>query len=238
MLILNSNDYECGISGDDKRMKFLMMLPKATYIEDARETFDPKSAVMIDMHEGGVTSPDAQYPALGTVALATCIAVIAHNPQTKATGMCHVVSDGVEPQPSNDSQASLISMLNKVKNAMDTNIEVRLVGAHMGGDLQNGIINNLMDTMSDYNAVILSADIKGKPGPSAVAVDVSRWSDGLIRGKADAIDIRDNPDAFAEMSKQSLSCVDLNEMVRLPDSGKDLIYDSTSTYSNDFEITL
>ncbi|PCJ98645.1 MAG: hypothetical protein COA45_07980 [Zetaproteobacteria bacterium] len=222
----------------DLRMQALMALPKATYIEDARQTFDPQTAVAVDMHEGGVTLPDAQYPALGTTALATCIGVVAHNTQTKATGLCHIVSDGIASHPSLDSQVSFAAMLNKVKNGMDTQIEVRLVGAHMGGEMQNGIINHIVDILSDYDAVILSADIKGKPGPMEVAVDSSRWDDGLMRGKTDVVDLRNNPNALIEKLEQTQSCVDLDQMVRLPDNGNDLIYDATAAQSCDLDITL
>ena len=231
------NDYGNEQGDTDRRMQAIMALPKANYIEDARQTFDPQNAVAVDMHEGGVTMPDAQFPALGTVALATCIGVTAHNPQTKATGLCHVVSDGVESYPSPSSQASLTAMLNKVKNGMDTQIEVRLVGAHIGGELQNGIINHIADLLSDYDAVILSADIKGKPGPLDVAVDSNRWSDGLIRGKTDVVDMRDNPDAWAEKHKQAQSCVDLSDMVYL-NNDSDLVYDATELPSNDLDVTL
>lgn len=232
------NDYGNNADDIDRRMQALMDLPKATYIEDARQTFDPQTVVSVDMHEGGVTLPDAQFPALGTMALATCLGVMAYNPQTKATGLCHVVSEGIESYPSAASQASLTAMLNKVKNGMDTHVEVRLVGAHIGGDLQNGMINNVVDFLSNYDAVILSADIKGKPGPSAVAVDANRWGDGLIRGKVDAIDIRKNPDAMVDQIKQARTCVDLDNMVHLADNGKDLVYDATAIRSYDLDVTL
>ena len=232
------SDYGNDKSDIERRMQALMDLPKATYIEDARQTFDPKTAVAVDMHEGGVTLPDAQFPALGTMALATCLGVIAHNPQTKATGLCHVVSDGVEPRPSPDSQLSLTAMLSNVKNGMNEQIEVRLVGAHIGGDLQDGIINNIVDFLADYDAVILSADIKGKPGPSAVAVVSHRWDDGLMRGKVDAIDIRGNPDAMVDQIKQARTCVDLNNMVYLADNGKDLIYDATVGHPSGLDMSL
>lgn len=231
------SDYGNDEGDVERRMQALMDLPKATYIEDARQTFDPQTAVAVEMHEGGVTLPDAEFSALGTTALATCLGVMAHNPQTKVTGLCHVTSDGIEPRPSPDSQMSLTAMLNKVKNGMDTAVEVRLVGAHIGGDLQDGIINHIVDFLADYDAVILSADIKGKPGPSAVAVVSHRWDDGLMRGKIDAIDIRDNPDAMVDQIKQARSCVDLDNMVYLADNGKDLAYDATEKWGYDLTST-
>ncbi len=221
----------------EERMAALMDLPKAPYIEDAPDSFDPGRAVAVEMHDGAVTLPDAEYPALGTVALLTCIGVAAHNPISKATGLVHVVSDGVEEYPSPDSEASLKHMLASVKGGMDTEIEVRLVGAHVGGEMQNGILNEIMDILSEYNSVILSADVKGKAGAKNIAIDSSRWSEGIIRGSVDMVDFMNDPDAggMVEMIRQRQMVVDLHDMVELSTSGNILIYDATKFEGLDYQ---
>lgn len=211
-----------------ERMAAIMDLPKAPYIEDAPESFDPSEAVAVEMHDGAVTNPDAQYPALGTVALLTCIGVIAHNPVTKATGLVHVVSDGVEEYPSPDSAESLNQMLANVKGEVGSFIETRIVGAHMGGEMQNGILNVIMDTLSEYDAVVLSADVKGKAGPKNVAVDAARWDEGLVRGSVDMVDFMNDPQAggMVEMIRQRSAVVDLSNMVEIPNRDSALVYNS------------
>ncbi len=216
---------------DDKsaRMQALMALPKAPYIADAQQSFDPATAAAVEMHDGGVTVPNAAYPAVGTVALTTCIGVFAHNPQTKATGLVHVVSDGAEEHPSPASQMSLEQMLNSVQGDTDHSIEVRIVGAHIGGALQDGILNHIADLLSEYDAHVLSADVKGKPGPKDVAVDSSRWDAGLIRGGADMVDFLHDPDTggVGEMMIQRKQCVDLSDMTWFSVKSNALAYDAT-----------
>jgi len=220
-----------------ERMAAIMNLPKAPYIEGAPESFDPSEAVAVEMHDGAVTNPDAQYPALGTVALSTCICVVAHNPITKATGLVHIVSDGVEEYPSPDSDDSLIHMLNGVKGGMGTELEVRLVGAHIGGEMQNGILNVIMDTLSEYDAVILSADVKGKAGPKDVAVDTARWGEGLVRGSIDMVDFMNDPQAggMVEMIRQRSAVVDLSNMAEIPAKYSALVYNSSNSDDLDYQ---
>lgn len=207
-----------------------MQLPKADYIEDARSTFEPKSAVFVDMHEGAIVTPNSQYAAIGTNSLATCIGFTVHNPVTKATGLCHLVSDGIKPRLSDDSENSLIHVLNSVKAGMDVELEVRMLGAYFGEDLHDGMINQILDIASDYNIIVLSADLKGKAGPKGFAVDSNRWDEGMIRGGADMVDFMNDPSTggIVEMMKQKGYSVDLTEMTTVRfDPTKPLIYDGT-----------
>jgi len=222
------------------RMQAMMDLPRAPVIVDARETFDPAQAVGADMDDGAVTLPGAQYPAVGTVALATCIGVIAHNPVTKATGIVHVVSDGAESYPSATSQQSLEQMLSSVSGADGSPIEARIIGGHIGSTLQDGILNHIADMLAEYDATLLSADTKGKPGPKNVAVHSARWDEGIIRGGVDMVDFMGDPDTggMAEMIRQRQECVDLDDMTWLPQSPNALVYDATKSDGPDLEHSL
>jgi len=214
-----------------ERMQALMDLPRAPVIEDARETFDPAQAVGVDMNDGAVTLPDAEYPAVGTVALATCIGVIAHNPATKATGIVHVVSEGAESYPSEASQESLEHMLNSVSGGYGQPIEARIVGAYIGADLQDGILNHIADMLAEYDATVLTADMKGKPGPKDVAVHAARWDEGIIRGSVDMVNFMGDPDTggIPEMVRQRQQCLDLEGMSWLGSRPGGLVYDATKS---------
>ena len=225
----------------EARLAALMDLPKAPYIKDAVQTFDPASAVAVEMNDGAVTLPGAEFPALGTVALATCIGVIAHNPTTKATGLVHIVSDGIKSHPTLASETSLRDVLHSVRGDLDEPIEVRLIGAYMGGRMQDGMINHIADLLDAFDAIVLSADLKGKPGPRNVAVDSSRWTEGLIRGNSDQADFMNDPSTggFAEMIRQKQNSVDLeNGMTWLPFQEYHLIYDATKNDLSSVEDTL
>lgn len=221
------------------RMQAMMDLPKAPYIKDAKQVFDPAEAVAIDMDDGGVTLPDAQYPAVGTIRLSTCIGVMAHNPNTKATGLVHVSMDGTNPRPSAASEKSLKQMMDSVKGGMDIEVEVRLVGANRGLEFQHGIMNTLLDFLAEYDAVVLSADVMRKAGPENVAVHAAYWDEGLIRGGADVLD-RTNAQSggFEALIMQRMESVDLTEMTQLPISQTDLIYDATRSDGHDLDHTL
>lgn len=222
------------------RMQAMMDLPRAPVISDAKETFDPAQAVGADMDDGAVTLPDTQYPAVGTVALATCIGVIAHNPDTKATGIVHVVSEGAESYPSAASQQSLEQMLTSVSGGDRSPIEARIIGGHIGGNLQDGILNHIADMLAEYDATLLSADMKGKPGPKNVAVHSARWDEGIIRGGVDMVDFMGDPDTggVAEMIRQRQESVDLDDMTWLSQSQNALVYDATKSDGPDLEHSL
>ena len=207
----------------------LMALPKADYIADARDTFYAKDALSVGMHEGAIVAPNSKYTSAGTNSLLTCIGVAVHSPATKATGLCHLVSDGIEACLSEDSENSLIQVLNGVKAGMDTELEARMLGA-IGGDMNDGLINQILDIASPYNVTVLSAELKGKDAPKGFAVDCERWDEGLIRGGADMVDFMNDPytGGFEEMIRQKKQSVDLGEMT-VPDFDQDkmLIYDAT-----------
>jgi len=209
-----------------RRMNELMQLDGAPYIKDAKESFDPDLAVGLEMTEGGVTNPKSEYPLLATTSVATCMAVFVHNPKTDATGLVHIVENGVSSFPDNPSVNSLVEIIDQVskpksdvgylRNMWSRNdkLEARIVGPNVGGDLSNPFINNVLDILSQYNISILSADFKSKAGPRNIAVDSSRWGDGLIRGTVDSVDFfRDNDIKKAELYiKQTREVVDLDNL--------------------------
>lgn len=222
---VNLQDY----TNTEERMQALMDLPKASFMKDAREHFEPSSAAAVEMSEGGVTSPDAEYRALGTMSLATCIGVAVHNPLTKATGLVHVVSEGSLSQMSSESVKSLRAVLNSVHQGEGDPMEARLVGAQMGGAMQDDILNEIVDMLAKYNVSVLSFDVKGKPAPMHIAVDSACWEDGLVRGGSDASDFLHDPDTggVEEMIRQKRNSVNLDDMVWLGATHDLLVYDGT-----------
>ncbi len=222
---VNLQDY----TNTEERMQALMDLPKASFMKDARDTFDPSGAVAVEMNEGGVTSTNAEYPALGTMSLATCIGVAVHNPLTKATGLVHVVSEGSLSQMSSESVKSLRAVLNNVHQGDGSLMEARLVGAQMGGSMQDGILNEIIDMLAEYDASILSFDVKGKPAPMHIAIDSARWEEGLVRGGSDSVDFLHDPETggVEEMLRQKRNSVNLDDMVWLGASHDVLVYNGT-----------
>ncbi len=208
-----------------------MRLPQTDYITDAPKTFDPEGAVSVEMHEGAIVTPSSKYTAVGTNSLITCIGFAVHNPVTKVTGLCHLVSDGIKSQLSTDSKDSLLGVLNGVKSGMNNvELEVRMLGARVGDDMHDGMINQILDITSDYNALVLSADLKGKGAPKGFVVDCNRWDEGVIRGGVDMVDFTNDKstERVAEMIAQGRQSVDLNDMTVLdPIPGQILIYDGT-----------
>lgn len=211
---------------NEKRMAALEALPKADYAPNVVERYDAKDIVGVDMYEAGVVDNRGDFSVIGTTALATCIGVAVHNPKTKATGVCHVVGDGARSYPSPDSEDALVAMLKNASGPDYEPLEARLVGAHMGGELNNDFLNRIYDLLAEFDTTVLSADVKGKPGPKDFAVDAANWEQGLIRGSVDMVDFRADPNTggFAEMIKQKMESVDLTNMRYFETGANNLVY--------------
>lgn len=164
------------------RMQALMGLPPGQYIKNASENFDPSRSLYVDMYEAAITTAYSKYPTLGTTSLTTCMGVAAHNAANGLTGLAHLVQQEGGFELSIESEKSLSAMLNQLRGET---IQVRLIGPSIGGSLAYPFIDNVADILAEYDAYILSADFGVKQSTRDVAVDSSRWNEGLIKVKID-----------------------------------------------------
>lgn len=176
------------IEAGTDRIGVLLDLQPAVYIQDARTRIDPAKIAAVGMEWAAVTAPDADYPALGTDNLATCMGIAVHNPHTKATGLAHLAQEGASTDLSEESRLSLLAMLDKLRGSGGA-LEARIVGPNTGGFLAEEFADNVADILEEYDVAVLSADFGSKAGMTAFAVHSGMWEEGLIRGKVTAAQI-------------------------------------------------
>lgn len=194
------------------RMTALMELPATPYVQDATNSFDPGQAAEVGLNFAGVTLPHGSYPALGTTGLTSSMAVIAHNPVTRATGLAHLTHEGRLEALSATGEEALREMLTKIGGQ---NIQVRLVGPQLRGPVVDGFINNVLDILSEYDASILSADFRGKESPHSVAVHAGKWEEGLVRGSVNVFSHAAKGTKGEDMKRRVSETVSLAGMVHL-----------------------
>lgn len=210
-----SLDFKTCDEDRERRVKTLMDLPPAPYIQNAAKLFDPKQAVHVDMNQAGIVSPHSKYPALGVLAISAGMAVIARNPETEVVGLAHLTPEGGRHESlSLKGEEALREMLTMVGGE---GTEVRLVGPRLRGPVVDGLIENVLDALAQYETEILSADFRGKENPNSVAVHAGLWDMGLVRGSFNVFNHSAvGASRSGEMKRRLSEVVELCGMVKMP----------------------
>lgn len=144
-----------------------------------------------------ITTSEINAPILAAARLYADYAVIAHNKNTGATGLVRLSpqQDVFRDEDQKFHFLNMEDMLTDISKDDNSEIEVHLVSARMSGD-DESIYNNSKDIerlkeqikeiLPESNITFLSQNTQENPGPRHVAVDASRWNEGLIRGDYDA----------------------------------------------------
>ena len=163
----------------------LMMLPASPYMTMSEESFNPKEGHEVPMDYAAITSAKSKAPIVGTYGLASCMGVAIFNPATGEGGITHLAQDDHEPDElSAKSRKALHSLLAAVREDPSQPLEVRLIGPMDMHGIEDDFIKDALGILNqEPNLHFLSADFKGKPYSSSVAMDTRRWDEGLIKGE-------------------------------------------------------
>lgn len=215
---------------NEERLMELMDLSSTPYIQNAADVFDPSTAVNVSLNRAAVTCENAEYNGLGATQLTTSMAVLAHNPDTKAVGLANLSSEGDVVALSSLGKRALITLLNEIGGE---NIEIRIVGPSIRGIQTDDFINDVLDILSSYHCKVLSADFRGKDSSRDIAVKAGKWDEGLVRGTVNSFGLIANGAGSEETKRQRAELVKLNTLVsvsgRATQSG--LVYDGRQEVS-------
>jgi hypothetical protein len=130
--------------------------------EIGNRKLDQKEIHGVVQKEYGVTNSTSSIPVIGTWGLATCVAVVAYDANTKTAGIAHV--------DSSKSINSLANFLNDVTGSESelSQIEVGLLG---GEELSKDLINETIIFLLNKGVSLKYAEIMDRPHPNAFVID-------------------------------------------------------------------